>query len=76
MLQFAATVVIFSLAILGLAAGMLLGRRGLSGGCRGGAADDAEGCGRPGCCSSVPDRRQSPPLVELQLRTHDDGVTR
>jgi hypothetical protein len=79
MLEFLATFVAFTLAILGLAAGMLLGRRGLRGGCHGESADASDdGCGRPGCCQSAPGtpepaadnpRRQgNPPTQLVQLR--------
>ena len=61
--EFIATLAIFALAALGLAAGMLLGGRGLRGGCHGAGEEPEGGCGQPGCCSSVPKRER--PLVQL-----------
>lgn len=61
-----ASAIVFLLAAVGLAAGMLLGGRGLRGGCRGGSGDHAGGCGQDDCCQNTVPEPPRPPLVQIQ----------
>lgn len=67
MQEVVAAILIFALAGLGLGIGILCGTRGLRGGCHNRREPgQADGCGRPDCCSAKPIHKDKPLVTIAQ----------